>query len=165
MSLQLRPLPKSSPAYSQNNSLLLQFILYEFITANYQIKQLSELAHRLQTKGDRHQIQPLLLAGEKLIDQENGVLTKLKNYSSLLLKNSKKTELPLQALNDSIRKSWLHCFNAYELLDSPDPSPSEIGQLTAKLESSMKPIAKLIAAILSHSHNDENVVLFLIRLS
>lgn len=171
-------------SYHQNNSLLFQFILAEFLEAFTEIQRLDALCCRVptplpsdelscrQAENNLHLIQPILtkLVGStrdymRLFswNYSEGLLSKLRTYCALFLQNADTDEKELIAIQHYADKIWQNCLQAVDALnDVPQDRP----QLFASLEkssSAMQRFAKLITRLIHQFRNDENVMFYILR--
>lgn len=171
-------------SYHQNNSLLFQFILAEFLEAYTEIQRLDALCSRTpsplpsdeltcrQAENNFHLIQPVLT---KLVGStrdymrlfswnvSEGILSKLRTYCSLFLQNADTDEKELIAIQHYADKIWQNCLLAVDALHEV---PQDRNQLFASLEkssSAMQRFAKLIPRLIHQFRNDENVIFYILR--
>lgn len=171
-------------SYHQNNSLLFQFILVEFIEAFHQVKQLDSfcndfptpLLHEAltcrQTESSTHLIQTALL---KLVGStrdymqlftwsfSEGLLSKLRAYCALFLKNAEGEEKELMAIQHYADKIWHGCLQAIEALQEEPQDRSILFAALGKSNSAMQRFAKLMTRLIQQFRNDENVIFYVLR--
>ena len=171
-------------SYHQNNSLLFQFILVEFLEAYTEIQKLDALCSRTfvpllngedacrETENKLPLIQQTLA---KLVgptrdymrlfswDFSEGLLSKLRTYCSLFLQNADTDEKELIAIQHYAEKIWHMCLQATEALQEiPEDRPAVFIALE-KSSSAMQRFAKLIARLIHQFKDDENVIFFVMR--
>ncbi|HEV8051018.1 MAG TPA: hypothetical protein VGP47_00875 [Parachlamydiaceae bacterium] len=170
-------------SYHQNNSLLFQFILAEFLEAFTEIQRLDSLCSRTsnlssdelscrQAENNLHLIHPVLT---KLVGStrdymrlfswnfSEGLLPKLRTYCALFLQNADTDEKELIAIQHYADKIWQNCLQA---LDALHEVPQDRTQLFASLEkssSAMQRFAKLMTRLIHQFRNDENVIFYVLR--
>jgi hypothetical protein len=175
-------------AYYRNSSLLLQFILSEFIATFTESQKLAELCHLkpspLPVAHDRTQqaaaCQSQIKAAfsrlvgsnscERLIAWhfEEGMLSKLKTYCILFSQNNERDEKELLCMHHYIDKAWQQgvqakiLLNNSELNNSEEDRPQFLAALE-KMNQSIQRFAKQMARILLQFREDENIIFFLLR--
>lgn len=174
--------PRHVNTYHHNNSLLLQFLLVEFLEAFTEIQRLDILQKRTplpnheatsrQKESEREQIEASLA---KLVGStrdymrlfswnfSEGLLVKLKTYCTLFLQNAEGNEKELIAMQHYAEKIWQACLLA---IDALHETPQERAPLVASLDkacSSMHRFSKLAARLIHQFREDENVIFFVVR--
>ena len=152
-------------AYHQNDSLLFQFILSEFLEVFLETQALAKKLHsqeeilRVLTKLVGSSQDMRLFSWNHL----SGQLAKLKNYCSLFLQNADSHEKEPIALQYNADKAWIYCLEALDLIHQT--SPDHTASLTAieKACSSLQRFARLIVRLLPQFRDDENVIFFVLR--
>lgn len=171
-------------SYHQNNSLLFQFILVEFVEAFTEIQRLDSLCNRTptplpqdeqacrQVENNNHLVESALT---KLVGPtkhymrlfswnfSEGLLSKLRTYCALFLQNSETDEKELIAIQHYADKIWQGCLQALDTLqEAPQDRPLLFAALD-KASSAMQRFAKLIARLLHQFRDDENVIFYVLR--
>lgn len=153
-------------AYHQNDSLLFQFILSEFLEAfreiqmivlkQYAIEELTTGLKKLA--GSPHEYMRLFPW-----NHNNGILAKLKNYCSLFSQNTYSKEKESIALQHYAEKAWVFCLETLDILyESTDGSTAHVNPLN-KAYNALQRISRVIARLLVQFRDDENVVFFVLR--
>lgn len=169
-------------AYHRNSSLLLQFILFEFITAYAESQKLAELCHlkpsplpvanewnelpdtrQSQINAAFSKLVGVSTGQERLVvwHFEEGLLSKLKSYC-LLFSQNERDEKELLGMQHYIDKATQHGLHAKTLLHSEEARPQFLSALE-KMNQSMQRFAKHIARVLTKFREDENILFFLLR--
>jgi hypothetical protein len=159
---------RSINSYLQNDSLLFQFILSEFLevyreTQGLLLKRNSihELSQGLMTLTGSPQDPLRIFPGNR----QSGVLAKLKNYCSLLSQNADSTEKEPIAMQHYVDKAWLHCIEAFDLLHDThkDKDQSTLIHTIEKTCSALRGFSRLIVRLFAQFRDDENVIFFVLR--
>ena len=153
-------------AYHQNNSLMFQFILFEYIHLFCEAKMINQCVQKVNDK----QIQSLkksiqVLSGSSLEymryfswNQEDGILAKLKCYSSFFVENAdipKKTHLSLEQYSN---QAWKLCIESLDIIRLITSQPRQkilyetLPLKLGKLMSAIKKIEKLIERLSPSFH-------------
>lgn len=171
-------------SYHQNNSLLFQFILTEFLEAYTEIQQLDALCSRIptplppeesayrQAENNMHLIQKTLT---KLVGPtrdymrlfswnfSEGVISKLRTYCALFLQNADTDEKELIAIQHYADKIWQNCLQAADALHEMPQDHTQLFTALEKSSSAMQRFAKLITRLIHQFRNDENVMFYILR--
>lgn len=171
-------------SYHQNNSLLFQFILVEFLEVYTEIQKLDALCSRTPTplpngedacreiENNIPSIQQILV---KLVGPtrdymrlfswnfSEGLLSKLRTYCSLFLQNADTDEKELIAIQHYAEKIWQTCLQATDALHEIPQDRSSVFTALEKSSSAMQRFAKLITRLIHQFKDDENVIFFIMR--
>ncbi|MEM1282251.1 MAG: hypothetical protein AAGG81_01715 [Chlamydiota bacterium] len=178
-------------SYHENDSLLLQFILSEFLLVYREVKNLGRHFEELESftakKRPKQQRQEALfqlissletLSGAshdtmRLFSwgQEDGILHKFNSYAALFSRRSAPEGKNEQYFYRAINQSLLISIQLHDLALTIAELPSskwkelieEIGQLEGKIVSNTEKFSKLLFKIIQRFSNDENVIFFLLR--
>lgn len=170
MKQQIKLLKPHINVYHLDSSLLLQFILSEFLTICCEIQAIKSLPSKL-SEADREKLEYTLshLSGAskeymRLFswNSDGGILAKLKSYCGFFAQNSDLSEKKLRALHHKSNQIWLQCLQCLDLVRS-DEGTELILKSIDKLVRGVQQIGKLIADILPEFRDDENVLFFLLR--
>lgn len=171
-------------SYHQNNSLLFQFILVEFIEAFTEIQKIDALCSRTPSplpSGEHayrqieNNIPTIQMTLSKLVGPtgdymrlftwnfSEGLLSKLRTYCSLFLQNADTDEKELIAIQHYAEKVWQSCLQATDALQEiPQDRPAVFTALE-KSSSAMQRFAKVIVRLIHQFRDDENVIFFIVR--
>lgn len=171
-------------SYHQNNSLLFQFILVEFIETFTEIQRLDSLCSRTpsppsseetssqQINEDFHSIEEILI---KLVGStkdykrlfswnfSEGLLAKLRTYCGLFLQNADTDEKELIAIQHYADKIWNHSLQAIDAIQSLPQDRAAVLTAIEKTSAAMQRFAKLIARLVHQFRADENVIFYILR--
>ncbi len=172
--------------YFQDNTLLIQFIIAEFIATYHVFNRITFVEKQfLQSNETWKNCKPLLLHcfSQLLGPYSNpdwlggsmwtkGHITKIKNYCLLLSKNMESNHSEEVILKDNIHQMWLSALLHVELLIEIQDSVSrqkvmeahqKIRRALNHLQKRLNSMAKQILRVTSTFSDNENVVFFLIR--
>jgi hypothetical protein len=166
-------------SYHHTDSLLFQFVLYEFIATLEEAKRIEDFIKKdLDSEHlPRRLVEYLVrLAGSELDYMrifswiyDSGVLTKLKNYSDLLSQKAEKEDKDYIKLHNSTHRAWLMCLHCVDLVRAAGASNSTFEQLEVLKQATLKALAAIkklipeIKKLIPKYADDENVIYFLIR--
>lgn len=162
-------------SYYANNSLLIQFILSEFIEVYQIAAQIQSLVNSTQTDQAlfRSLTQLLGLGAESeryMVSRwTKGPLVKLHHYCRQFYENGNLEDRNHLVLYNYVHKTWLAALYNWELLhayqkNKMPPSTLEMIQRSLKqLMSRIKQMAKHISRVMRSFAQDENVIYFLFR--
>lgn len=186
VSVQVKELSQHFNAFYDDNSLLVQFIVAEFILANQLTNQIRHLA-RLLFQSKYPLEQPVISLCQHFnqllgIDASKGQhtalhwtcgpLTKLKGYCEQLTVNMQHQQKQSLTLYTHVHQAWLSAVRNYELLtilqQCVDISVSSSTLLTIKrslhhLNQSLNHISKFMFRLLTLHKENENILFFLLR--
>lgn len=186
MSLALRSLQPHLNSYHRDVSLLFQFILSQFLAIHKEAKPLKALARPPRT---RSQCETLLAPISKLSgvtqdymrffvwNLDSGLVSKLKNYCSLLSQQSLKDEKRsksthqkrISLLQQNSNQAWLICMQCIDILralkeEGPNPKVGEaLCKTIQKLMMCLSRIGKTLIPLIETFKDDENVLFFIVR--
>lgn len=165
--------------YYHDNSLLVQFILSEFIATHQlfcQIKDLTETAlesaQSLQSLFESlNRLIGLVYDNERfmIFQWTKGPLTKLNHYCKQFYKNAHYQNKHNLALYNYVHKTWLSVLQIWEFLHAfqvtqmPKSAISKIKRTIKYLNTCISQMAKYISRIIPPFNNDENVIFFFFR--
>lgn len=171
-------------SFHQNNSLLFQFILAEFLETSTEMQKLDTLCSRSLSpmpsheqsgrQKDLHLMQQSLthLLGATKDNMrlfswnfKEGLLTKLRTYCTLFLLNADNDsdEKELNAIQHYADKIWYNCHQAIDALyDLPQDHTSLFSALE-RASTATQRLAKLIARLIPQFKQDENVLYYVVR--
>jgi hypothetical protein len=177
--------------YHENDSLLLQFILSEFLLVYQEISSLHSHFEGFQTaiskrrpKEQRQDFLDQLIASVELLSgashdtmrlfswgQEGGLLHKLNSYSALFSRRSAPNGKLEQTLYRHINQCLLISIQFHDLLLTVNEFPSsqwknyieELEALESKIISNGEKFSKLLPKIIQRFSEDENVIFFVLR--
>jgi hypothetical protein len=171
-------------SYHQNNSLLFQFMLVEFIETFTEIQKLDSLCSHIleplaaselsgrQNENNVHLIKEILT---KLVGPtrdymqlfswnfNQGLLAKLRTYCALFLQNADTDEKELIAIQHYADKIWQNCLQATDALHELPQDHALLFSALEKSGTAMQRFAKLIARLIPQFKNDENVIFYILR--
>lgn len=171
-------------AYHRNTSLLLQFILVEFMTSYEECQKLAGLCHLkpmpLPPASDlppdysalQHQIGLSLtrLVGtppgaERLVAWNfgEGLLAKLKAYCMLFAQQSERDEKELLGMQHYTDKAWQSGLQAQAHFAALEEARPQLLAALDKMFQSMQRLAKHVARVVALFRDDENIVFFVLR--
>jgi hypothetical protein len=173
-------------AYYHDNAILIQLIVAEFVTTYHLACEMEHLTHlALQSEQTfkqhvnlmfQHINQILGTAYENdrlpLSRWKKGPLTKLKDYSEQLARNSKHQDHASVALFNQVDRTWLSALYNLELLGIMQPSNEQFPLIANwmmfkrglnQLNRCFVRIAKFLPAVISNHCENENVLFFLLR--
>lgn len=168
-------------SYHHTDSLLFQFVLYEFLMTLEQVKiiesffdekgetdnfNLKIIEYLVKLAGSEHEYMRIF---SWIYD--SGVLTKLKNYSDLLSQKAEKEDKHYTNLHNATHKAWLSCLHCVDLIRSAtlnEEVPLELPldnlkKAVIKTIASIKKLTPDIKKIIPKYADDENVIFFLLR--
>lgn len=178
-------------AFHQNDSLLLQFILSEYLLAQNQVidlqnaflkfQQLLTKSSPLSTK--KHELKQLIATTELLSGSsfdtmrlfswghESSLLYKLNGYCALFSHQYESKSQTEQTLYRYVNQQWLTCIQLHDTLHTfLDDSPKnwkiymeEIGVFVDKIYKLGDRFKKLLPKVISPYAKDENVLFFIVR--
>lgn len=165
-------------SYHQNNSLLFQFILAEFIDAYTEIQRIDSLRRTTPSPSNESAPQddtPIKEALIKLLGSpkeymrifswnfSEGLLAKLRTYCALFIQNAESDEKDLIAIQHYADKVWQGCLQA---IDSLQENPKDRALFLNPLDkaiTAMQRLAKLIARLVHQFRDDENAIFYVLR--
>lgn len=169
-------------SFHQNNSLLFQFILNEFLETFNEMQKLDILCSRSLSPLLSHEIdcrqKDLHLMQESLIQLlgatkdcmrllswnfKEGLLTKLRTYCTLFLLNADTDEKELIAIQYYTDKIWHNCHQAIDALHDLPQDYTSLFLALEKASTATQRLAKLIARLIPEFKHDENVIFYVLR--
>jgi hypothetical protein len=157
-------------AYHQTDSLLLQFILSEFIASYREILMIHQLSKEttenptLVTKNVSQCIEKL--SGSSKISMkmyswnlEEGILSKLKNYCEHFSLNNK----DYHDLHHFAHQAWLNCLQSFEILKCNCISSKNLQKVLNRIASLMRRFARIALRLIQKYREDENILFFVLR--
>lgn len=177
--------PQYFNPYYASNHLLFQFILSEFILAFSEMLLISDVIKKTEQEWPLKHKDPRLypallhhvskLAGStqhymRLLSwNDDGLLTKLKNYCTLLYHHDNNHDL-LQMYQES-SQAWLLSLRILDVIRAmsqqpPTANPHERRMLIPslkKLHCSFQRFSRLVVQAVTPFHRDENVILFILQ--
>lgn len=135
MTLPFKQTLRDFNTYHHNHSLLLQFILSEFIITFSELQKMHLLAadlkeashHSLLTEQDHLIIETLMKSISKLAgssqdymrifswNNDDGALAKLKNYCAMISQNAGREDKEFTILHRNANKAWLACLQTLDV--------------------------------------------------
>lgn len=162
-------------SYHRSDSLLFQFILYEYIRTLEEAMVIRShlnrsLAEKVSLEVFCHQMTEsfVKLAGSEqeymrifswIVD--SGFLTKLKNYANLLVEQ-KNGPLFLKLLQDG-HEAWSQCLSVLDQIRKKEPNFKSLKTQVTKALAAIMQLTPTIEALLPTYQNDENILYFLLR--
>lgn len=171
-----------------NNSLLLQFILTEFLSVSAEIQKLKQLSDKLKKlnnaskEATEEDFIELTARLHKLVGSttermcplpwnlDNGSMAKLKDYSDLLAQNLDDEDYALYNIHDYFHKALIRGKLTLDIVRLPHLTPAQYHQLCEKIAQGVHKIkenilsaARLMVATIYKFRQDENVLFFLLR--
>ncbi|MEC7839728.1 MAG: hypothetical protein VX777_06785 [Chlamydiota bacterium] len=181
----------SNTSYHQNDSLLLQFVLSEFlltyqetINLHTKYKELSTAYAEKKSKSEKiTTLRQLIKITEKLtgashnymrifsFHQDGGLLNKLNHYCSLFNRQSPNSLKEAHSIYSCVNASWLGCIQLHDCVLALEELPlsrwkeplEEISVLERKIFWEMSQIPKLLPKLIGEYSNNENVIFFIVR--
>lgn len=167
MILQIPSSNRHFNAYHQNNSLLFQFILAEFLDVYQEIRKIEALKNEgYETLGAS--LVKLVGASRDYMrffawNFSDGTLSKLKNYCALFSENADGEEKEPIAIQHYADKAWGSCLQATDLLLELPEERATIALTIEKGCNAVHRFAKLIVRVITQFRDDENVVFFVLK--
>lgn len=175
--------------YYSNNQLLFQFILSEFIRSVEEIKQINQHLMKLKpfwtTLNEEQKSQECHLLLEHISKlsgssqhymrvlawNDDGYLTKLKNYCALLFQNSGRESKEQMKMQQVSNQAWLFSLQVLDIIRgipqkdllSPAYDDNLIYEIQTKLNKCIERLSRLVMRSTLLYHNDENVIFFLLH--
>jgi len=182
---------KKNTSYHQNDYLLFQFVLSEFLRAYPEVIELHTAFQSLKSlykgKGTltdkKLALQRLIRATEILSgasynymrifswNQEGGSLNKLNHYCALFTRNAPGKIKEPQLIYSFVNQSWLACIQLHDfvvaLFDLPvnkwNENLAQIESLESKIYRKMNQFTKHLPTIIQEYSNNENVIFYIVR--
>lgn len=166
--------------YHNNNSLIIQFALFELIQAYKHVEiinsylqdsrstPLNKLGSAISSLTGRTQEYMRIFTW----NLNDGILAKLKSYCSYYANNIAAQQPDISAVQKHADRAWINCLESADILRRMDKSthihPSDREELQEKLSRTLQRLQQL-ASVLSKQllqfRDDENVLFFLLRFS
>ncbi len=175
-------------AYYHDNSLLIQFVVTEFVHTHQLSLQIRQWAHTQLQSSDMEEscIIPLLGYMSQLLGTMShqdklsithwtkGPLTKLREYCEQFSRNELHRDKKGMLLHQYVQQAWLSALQNLDLLKQiqepqfPPLSASicqSVKRRLFQLDRQLKLIAQQLPRVVKSYHNNENVLFFLLRKS
>lgn len=172
--------PHGKP-YHQQHPLLIQFILSELILAHHEVSKIAQVSHEFVVSNNTEALETLIkgateLSGSQLgymrllTWNEDGTLTKLKHYCSLLCQGENLNDKHCFQMHREANQTWLLSLHTLEVLKSlthqrkpTNQNNDKLKNSLQRLQRSMTRLAALTTRKILQYRNDENVVFFVLR--
>lgn len=176
--------------YHHSNSLLIQFIINEYLQAYREVKAIHRQAAALKPDNSRSRVKRpaadyhaitqsiIMLSGStqhymRLFswNADAGILGKLKNYCAFFSHNTDYEDKTLLAMHRHADKAWILCMQSMDIIGAmheaaPKASAAhqeELYTILEKINACMRNFARLISEVCLQFSDDENVVFFILR--
>ncbi|MFQ5728816.1 MAG: hypothetical protein ACE5GN_00455 [Waddliaceae bacterium] len=181
--------PKSHlTTYHDNNSIVMQFILFELINAFDIIDEIESLIPEINldsskkfSSSDRENLDSLTASITRLAgytqkymriftwNLNDGILAKLKNYCSFFATNLKPLDADVMALQRHADRAWINCLEALDQIRAAQrpssgkaPGLLKLKSALEKMITRLRNLTKVIANICHQFREDENVLFFIL---
>lgn len=172
-----------------NNSLLIQFVLFELIRSWNEVSEVKTHLSKIKltpgkrySKKDKQLLSSCLIHITKLAgytqqymriftwNLNDGIIAKLKNYTTYFANNLEKQDTDAANLEHSAERAWFNCLECldlfqeqYSLSFNETANLPALNKITESLHSRLKKLATVTAQILPEFRDDENALLFLLK--
>ncbi len=188
------PLQKqlSSPKldhHKVNNSLLIQFVLFELIRSWNEVSEIKKHLSKVKltpkkrySKKDKEHLSNCLIHITKLAgytqqymriftwNLNDGIIAKLKNYATYFANNLEKQDADAVNLERNAERAWFNCLECLDLFQEQySLPPSEtahlcaLNEITEELHNRLKKLSVATTHLLPQFRDDENALFFLLK--
>lgn len=176
----VRARPQGKP-YHQQHPLLIQFILSELILAHHEVTKISHVSHEFVVSNNAEALDTLIKGATELSGSalgymslltwnEDGALTKLKHYCSLLCNGHETNDKHCLQMHREANQAWLLSLHTLEILKGLSHQRKPTNQNNDKLKNSLQRLhrslmrlASLTTRLIYQHRNNENVIFFVLR--